>query len=103
MFVISDLLGGCKNAEILEIILENYDEDLTARELSRMADTTRGHIYKYTRLLVEKGILTKTKRKGGKTLIYRFNKDNRTAKVLMLLEHELVSSGLKRKIAEMEK
>ena len=102
MYVISELLQGCPNAKIIEVILENYDEDLTSTEIDEMADVDTPS-YNYLLYLKKKGIIKQVREKENGEPVYRFNKDNPISKALILLEHQIVSTGLSKAIKEYKK
>ena len=98
MYVLSELLDGCPNAKIIEVILENYDDELTTMEISRMADVNSEKTKKYLIHLEKKHIVTQIKDN-----VYKFNKENSISKALVILEHQIVSTGLKKAIKLAEK
>ena len=95
MYVISELLQGCSNAKIIEVILENYDEELTVMEISEMSDVNPEATKTYLNHLEKKNIIIRIRNN-----VYRFNKDNPISKALILLEHQIVATGLEKAIKE---
>lgn len=93
----SELFGEYYQAKIIEIILENYEEEMTIKDIMKMADTSQGSTYQYIKYLVKRGILVES-RKIGKTMLYRLNLENNITKALLLFEHSLVTSELDKRI-----
>lgn len=99
MSVMSELFGEYYQAKIIEIILENYEEEMTIKDIMKMAETSQGSTYGYIKFLVDKKILIES-RKIGKTQLYRLNVENNITKALLLFEHNLVTSELDKKIEQ---
>lgn len=99
MYVISELLQGCSNAKIIEVILENYDEELTPTEIDEMAEPAIPS-YNYLLYLKKRGIIKQVRQKESGEPVYKFNKDNPISKALILLEHQIVATGLSKAIKE---
>ena len=94
MYVLDDLLNGCPNVRIIEVIIENYDEELTIDGIAEMADVSKEQAIKYIHHLSKKGIID-YHYKGD---FWTFNKDNDISKALILLEHTIVTLGLEKAI-----
>jgi transcription initiation factor IIE alpha subunit len=107
-YVLDDLLNGCENAKILEVLIENPDEELEAKEIARMSQTSLEAVNKYMYHLHPKGIVlfnTKAhKYHSNKDLkTWRLNIKNDTVKALMILEATIVIMGLDKLIEESNK
>lgn len=87
----------CDNAKIIEVIVENYDEELTVMEISEMSDVNPTVTKNCLDHLEKKHIVDKIRNN-----VYKFNKDNYLSKALVLFEHVIVSEGLKKAIKEDE-
>jgi len=68
--ILTELFGECKKTKILEILLENRDEELSAPEIEEMSDLSKGTVYKYLKKLLDEGIIEET-RKVGKTQFHK--------------------------------
>lgn len=101
MKLLSEIFEEYYQAKIIEVILENYNEEFTTKDIMKMAETSQGSTYKYIQLLVSKGILIGT-RKIGKIQLYRLNLENNFTQAFLLFEHSLVISELDKKIKEKE-
>ncbi len=99
MYVLSELLNGCENAKIIEVILENYDEELTTTEIDEMADLFSPS-YNYLVYLQKRDIIQRVSTTKDGEPVYKFNKENSISKALVLLEHQIVSTGLEKAIKE---
>lgn len=102
MDIMSELFGEYYQAKIIEVILENYEEEMTIKDIMKMADTSQGSTYNYIKFLVNKGILIES-RKIGKTQLFRLNFENNITCALLLFEHSLVTSELDKRITLAEK
>jgi hypothetical protein len=101
MKLLSEIFEEYYQAKIIEVILENYNEEFTTKDIMKMAETAQGSTYKYIQLLVSKGILIET-RKIGKIQLYRLNLENNFTQAFLLFENSLVISELDKKIKEKE-
>lgn len=101
MYVLDNLLNGCPNAKILEVILENYSEELTIEEIAEMSDLSKEQTRTYLRHLGKMGIMDYHE-KAGKGDFWFFNKNHDISKALILLEHTIVTLGLKKAIEAKE-
>lgn len=95
--ILTELFGGCKKTQILEILLENKDEELSAPEIEEMSDFSKGTVYKYLKKLLDEEIIEET-RKVGKTQFYKLNIENHVARLLLILENLIIKQKLERKI-----
>ena len=100
MYVISELLQGCSNAKIIEVILENYNEELDIPDVARMAGTSEPDTKDYLRHLESKGIVKEIRFDICLGPIFKFNHQNPISKALILLEHQIVATGLEKAIKE---
>lgn len=97
MELLSEIFEGYYQAKIIEILLENYNEEFTTKDILEMAGTARGSTYKYIEFLISREILIKT-RKIGKVQLYKLNTDSNITQAFLLFEHSLVTSELDKKI-----
>jgi len=91
MYVLSELLQGCENAKVIEVILENYDEVFTPTEIDEMADLFSSS-YGYLLHLKSKGIIIQFNTTKDGEPVYMFNRENPISKALVLLEHQIVAT-----------
>lgn len=91
--ILTELFGECKKTQILEILLENKDEELSAPEIEEMSDFSKGTVYKYLKKLLDEGIIEEA-RKVGKTQFYKLNLDNHVARLLLILENLIIKQKL---------
>ena len=99
MYVLSELLNGCENAKIIEVILENYNEELTPTEIDEMADLFSPS-YGYLLYLQKKDIIQRVSTTKDGEPVYKFNKDNPISKAIVFLEHQIFSTWLEKAIKE---
>lgn len=101
MEILSEIFGEYYQAKIMEILLENYSEEFTIKDILQMAETSRGSTYKYIKELAKKEILIET-RKIGKNQLYKINKENLIVKALVIFEHVIVTSNIEEEIKKKE-
>lgn len=101
MFILSKVMGDNYQAKILEVLIENMNDEFTIPEIIEVTRTSRGSAYSYIRSLAKENILIET-RKVGKTQLYKLNLKNSVTKALILLEHDLVLSGLEKQLSKEE-
>lgn len=100
--VISQVLRGNKEAKIIEILLENYDEWLTPEEISEMIDLDNDFIDDYLQYLLEMDVVLESYGENMKK-IYQIQRRNSIALGFFILEYLIVTSALDKKIKEAEK
>lgn len=99
--ILTGIFGDCKRTEILEILLENKEEELSVPEIEEMSEISRVTIYKYLEILLDDEIVEES-RKVGKTQFYRLDFTNPVTKLLLALETLIIKQKLERKIIERE-
>lgn len=99
--LISRILGGCKGAQIIEIIMENYEDWLTIEEISEMSEVNDiSYVSEHVNFLVEERVLIEEY--GEKGFIYKLNPKNPYSMGFILMEHIIVTNHLEDKIKEFD-
>lgn len=96
--MISDLLLGNDNAKTIEILIENNDEWLEPEEIAKMSGNTIDEVYELVMFLMNMGVINESDEEK-----YKLNMKNPIAKTLFILENTMISEGLKKRLAEMQK
>ncbi|MFQ6055448.1 MAG: winged helix-turn-helix domain-containing protein [Methanosarcinales archaeon] len=85
MNMLSRIFGNSPQVKIVEKFVENYEDEISA--------LNKSIIYRHIKKLLSEGIIHKTK-KVGKTQLYKLNKENAKAEMILLLEKYMVSERL---------
>lgn len=83
------LLGKPGRVKLLDVFLRKHYQELTAPEVSDLANVAPSTFHRNIDYLVEIGVIEPTREIGG-TQLYKLNIDNQIAKVLGSLRTELL-------------
>ena len=79
--------------KIVETFAEHFVHELSAPDISRMTGIVKTTVYRHVRALEKEGIVKKTRRVGN-TQLYRLDKENDKARMIVYLETTIVSEEL---------
>jgi len=81
---LDEMLGPSKYLKTLDLFLQNPQEFMNLREISRRLDKNPGSVSQILPVLVDKNYVTHTKI-GKKIIAYKLNNENKTIKKLQQL------------------
>lgn len=99
MFVLSKIFGECPQVELLEVLAENFDDELSISDILWLTDIPKTTVYNYVNKLLEEKIILKGS-KVGKTQFYHLNNENEEAKIVLSLVNHIVSEKLAEKLEQ---
>ena len=99
MFVLSKIFGECPQVELLEVLADNFDDELSISDILWLTDIPKTTVYKYVNKLLEEKIILKGS-KVGKTQFYHLNNENEEAKIVLSLVNHIVSEKLAEKLEQ---
>lgn len=99
MFVLSKIFGECPQVKLLEVLAENFDEELSIPDILWLTDIPKTTIYNYVNRLLDEKILLKGS-KVGKTQFYHLNNEKEEVKIVLSLVNHIVSEKLAEKLEE---
>jgi DNA-binding transcriptional ArsR family regulator len=79
--------------KIVETFAEHFVHELSAPDISRMTGIVKTTVYRHVKALEKEGIVKKTRRVGN-TQLYRLDKENDKARMIVYLETTIVSEEL---------
>ena len=87
--IITSALGNSARVKILSVFLGDYDRDLNASQIARMAGVDRTTFYRHIDDLRAWGLVEQT-REVGQSKMYQLNEESEAAKKLVEFEWELM-------------
>lgn len=89
--ILVDVLGGGTKVRILEVLLSEYDRDLNASDISRLAGIGTSSFYNHIDTLRAYGLVEQT-RTVGNSPMYQINTESEAAQALARFDWKLIKT-----------